>query len=78
MVLYFGSLNMGTTTIFITNIMFLRITEMLFSGPYNTYVWGAEPGLYFWGWRPLADQVGNTYPVCFIAEAVVGSVPSLY
>ncbi|XP_029931464.1 uncharacterized protein LOC115376135 [Myripristis murdjan] len=48
------------------------VSELLFSGPHNTLVINVT-GLFILHWTPSAEEDGETHPICFVVQAVLGS-----
>ncbi|XP_013985219.1 uncharacterized protein [Salmo salar] len=48
-------------------------SELLMSGPGNIRETTTSPGEYLLRWTPTDDEEGGYYPVCFIAQGVLGS-----
>ncbi|KAM9335503.1 uncharacterized protein ABDE67_020488 [Symphorus nematophorus] len=46
------------------------ISELLFSGPYNVNQTTSGAGQFVLRWTPSEDQDGESYPMCFVAQAV--------
>ncbi|KAI3375621.1 hypothetical protein L3Q82_003933 [Scortum barcoo] len=51
-----------------------QISELLFSGPYNTsQVTGGGAGQYMLTWTPSQDEDGESHPICFVVQALFNS-----
>ncbi|XP_035531093.1 uncharacterized protein PB18E9.04c-like [Morone saxatilis] len=49
------------------------ITELLFSGPYNTNQINSGVGQYILRWTPSENEDGESHPICFVIQAVFNS-----
>ncbi|XP_029382326.1 uncharacterized protein LOC115058911 [Echeneis naucrates] len=50
------------------------ISELLFSGPYNTDQETLAAGDYVLRWTPSEDEVGESHPICFVVQANLSSM----
>ncbi|KAI3375627.1 hypothetical protein L3Q82_003942 [Scortum barcoo] len=51
-----------------------QISELLFSGPYNTsQVTGGGAGQYMLRWTPSQNEDGESHPICFVVQALFNS-----
>lgn len=66
----------GFVNFYLTSIVccLLRISELLFSGPYNINQTGSGAGQFSLSWTPSEDENGESHPICFVVQAVHKSV----
>ncbi|XP_041634979.1 uncharacterized protein LOC121504333 [Cheilinus undulatus] len=49
-----------------------RISELLFSGPYNVIKSNTTTGQFTLQWTPSESEDGESHPICFVVESVSG------
>ncbi|XP_050931462.1 mucin-2 isoform X3 [Lates calcarifer] len=49
------------------------ISELLFSGPHNINQITQSAGQYILSWTPTENEDGESYPICFIVQALINS-----
>ncbi|KAL4007496.1 hypothetical protein ACER0C_001348 [Sarotherodon galilaeus] len=50
------------------------ISELLYSGPYTIFQNKTGPGEFILSWTPSESEAGESYPICYVVQALFGVV----